>query len=335
MSGVGVALTFSDSWERIIGSVLVSVGGILVTSGTAIAFSREQALEAVGTRLIALNQTIATACGHIERVADGLLDDTVDGPTLSVVIENSLQYLTAAGSQIQDIVGRKLDSGALMQTIRDFRQLRAALRSAHDQAVKSGANETAEEISQVQSQLTKVASQVTALAQVENVQVDCPYCGMPCEAELGKAAGSGGMSRCEACGKKFYLHRRSTGELLARQRGKKNAKPDTRIECPSCRTKIPIYIRPGEAESQRRWCLDCFAKLKTDAAKGIVLDWSADKPLSAEVAGTSSMSGYALLVCPQCGAVREAFARRGTSVFAACYECDCLLKGSVGNSSDG
>ena len=328
MTVVGIALTFSDGWEKAVGGILVAAGGVLVTSSTSVAYSRDTALDEVKKRLVALNQTIATACGHIESAAEGLDEGSIDQETLCTVIEHSLHYLTAAGSQIQDIVGQKLDSGALAQTARDFKHIQSALVSAHDQAVQSGAQETAQAILNAQSQLEVFADRLSALAEAEDIVVACPYCGAPHEVTLGKASGSSLMPTCPNCGQQFHAHRKADGSVLVRAHGKKSREVVTTIVCPQCGDVHKMRTGNDETEPQQRWCLVCFSRQTVDPLQGCVTESSPDVPLTAAIVGADG-SNHTLVVCPECGGTVRTFARRGFEVYGVCYQCDRLLTASL------
>lgn len=320
MTGVGVALGFSGTWEKVLGSVLVASGGILVTSPVAAAYGKENALGDIKKRLVSLNQLIATISGQIETATDEHEYGHIDKETLARVISNSLQYLTTAGSQIQEIVGSSLDSGALTQTAKDFKLVQAALDSAKTRATQSGDTKTAEAIRDAQTKLEVFADKLGSLTEVETIKVLCPYCASPNEVIIGKAGGSSQMPSCTSCFKRFHAHRKSDGGVFVKQRG---AISD--ILCPNCGDTHAMKIKPGSTTPVHRWCLNCYAKQFIDPVEGVVTSTSLDAPADVEIIRTDN-SGYAISECPDCGSEARAFAMRGAYTFSACYGCDNLLR---------
>jgi len=84
------------------------------------------------------SQLIATLSGQLNSALEEHEEGVMDNETMRRVVLNSLQTLTTASSQIQEIIGTRLDAGALLQTARDFREVQGAFEKVKSQAIKSG-----------------------------------------------------------------------------------------------------------------------------------------------------------------------------------------------------
>lgn len=320
MTGAGIALGFSGSWERVVGSILVASGGVILAMPIASFYAKEEALEDAKRRLIALNQLLATLSGQIETALDEHEEGAVDNETLRRVVSNSLQFLTTAGSQIQEIVGRGLDSGALTQTVRDFREVQATLDSAKNQALESGNVPVVEAIANAQTKIGGAVNRLGSLTETELIDISCPYCSISNEVEIGKASGSSIVFCCKACVERFQVLRGSDGNVLAKQRS-----PISELKCTNCGDVYPIRLRPNSTTPFSRWCLKCYVKQRIDPSIGIVTSFALDAPLDVEAIRVDS-SGHAVCECPDCNSEYRAFAMRDGFNFAACYDCDNLLR---------
>lgn len=321
MTGAGIALgSSSGSWEKVVGTILVGTGGIILANPISQAYAKEEALEESKKRLITLHQNIATLTCQLDSALAEHEADIIDNETLRRVITIALQNLATSSSQIQEIIGSTLDSAALVQTARHLRGRKAALDSFKTKALQSGNPLAAEAIGDVQTVLGDVANRIGILVEVESIHVPCPYCSELNETEIGKAPGSTIIYRCSGCLERFHIHRRFDGRV---DTTKQSAIAD--VKCTNCGDVHGIKLRPDSASPIARWCLKCYVKQRIDPAKGIVTSFVPDTPIEVELTGTDA-SGRSICECPDCRNQLRAFAIRDGYVFAACYRCDNLLR---------
>jgi hypothetical protein len=321
MSGAGLALGLSSgSWEKVIGSILVATGGIVLANPIVTSHAKEEALEDTRKRLMTASQLIATLSGQLDSALDEHEAGVMDNETMRRVVLNSLQTLTTASSQIQEIIGTRLDSGALLQTARDFREVQGAFEKVKSQAIKSGNPLAVEAIADAQTMISDAASRLGNLTENESLSVSCPYCFVSNEVEIGKAPGSSIIFCCRECLQRFHVHRSFNGRVDVRQRAS-----IAEVQCTNCGDVHGIKLKPESATPISRWCLKCFVKQRIDPVNGIVTSFVPDTPLDVQQLFADG-TGRSICQCPDCKTQLRAFAIRDGYIFAACYKCDNLLR---------
>lgn len=73
-----------------------------------------------------------------------------------------------------------------------------------------------------------------------------------------------------------------------------------------------------------RYCLGCYTKLVIDPVTVAVVHHQKEQPLPAEFLRMEPWPG--VLQCSQCQAEVNAFFKRGQEIFAACGDCERLLR---------
>ncbi len=258
----------SHTTSRVIGAVLVAVGGLLVSYRTTSVLARHQAQQELRDRLSLFNNQLrATAAQLVDTVGEAQAG-AIEKDTCYALMLQSSQSLTALVGQMRSTFKITTDyrdmanaRKEIMELVQDFR---AAAAEAKSVAEEEGREVEAERFADLEDAATAVEERL-----VENLRepatVACPYCNKVVNIMIGTASGESALPNCPHCKNHFHAHRGRDGSVFAHKRGGSKEQISgerqevvvTCIECGASRS-ARIGTQPGSTA----WihCDECGAR---------------------------------------------------------------------------
>jgi len=323
MIGIGVFLTTSsDITQRIIGSFLTTVGGVLISWSFSIVYTRDQAREDLRARLEALRRQLGTVCGQISQALAGAQDGSLDANSSLALVSQSVQSLYGVVNEIQVMTGGRFEASDVLATVTNLEEFAQQLASLAGRPAVQDAEAELEQLSQ------QFSSYVQSLKQTDRptttVTLNCPECGGSVSCTIGVTSGDSAMPICPACGARFHAHRRADGSVFTRKWGFYSLVKTVPITCPTCSKKLYVRTTQDQTGLMIRYCLDCFTKLEIDVGQGQIVKIEKGEPIEGCIVGEEA--GHSILKCPSCQEKIKAFAKKTNTRYAVCYRCDKLVK---------
>jgi hypothetical protein len=330
MIAVGIALSGAEGWERVTGNVLAAFGGVLITTSTVIAYTKERLTSDLQTRLELVGTHLGGVSGQIyQAVAYRQRGDYEEG-TLLALISYSARELYTLVDDIQRIAGTRFESSDLLATVETLQDLANRFAVLTSRGAETEIEE--DELEALRDELLALRSNLTQRETVqttETLPVDCPECSGVVTVTIGASPGASAMPKCPHCARRFHVHRGGDGSVFSRKWGQAQLAHlrELRLTCPNCPNEIVLRVPEGDDEPKTRWCLNCYSRLVVDVLEGRVTAAFKEEPLQGRIAGEEF--GHSLIECPTCRKSARAFAKRDETCFAVCYSDNRLLQADV------
>lgn len=330
------ASTLDEAGTRTWATIIAALGGVLVSWATGTAYSRQQALNEIDGRLLTLSTQLGTETSNIELAVEQAQRGTITSETCFALLSQSLNSLTNIVNQIQSQLGASFNPQGWIETREKIAEL--------TRTISKDKPATLSELNNIRTKLESINASLSAprrglrrggiAPQLMEVTAPCPYCGKGQAVELGSQPGATAQGSCGSCGKRFNIHRSSSGAAFTRPLGRQilggpledvmtdHADPAL-INCTECEATISVRVRSGQ-ESQKVVCVQCGTGFLLSTKSLEVNKINTLKIVSGEAFGI--YNSRPVTQCPSCHRRRTAVIRAESSYFAICDDCDTLIK---------
>ncbi|MEM4382392.1 MAG: hypothetical protein QXX19_09210 [Candidatus Caldarchaeum sp.] len=331
---VGVILTalVSNVLLRIVGSVLATLGGVLISWSASLVYTKDQAREEVKTQLETLRRQLGTVCSLISQSLTEAESGTLDDRSFLALIWQNVQSLYGVVNEIQVMTGGRFEAEDVLDTIKNLEAFAKKIANiAERPAEQTGRSE---ELTQLSRQLSTYVQSLKQQSRT-TVTVPCPECDESVSITIGIISGESAVATCSTCGTRFHAHRRADGSVFTRKWGFYSLVKSVAITCPTCNGRLFIRTTQEQVGLMIRYCLNCFTKIQIDVGKGEIVSYQTGiVPKEGSIVGEEA--GHSVLECPVCKGRIRAFIRKANDCYAVCYKCDTLVKAQyAGNMISG
>jgi predicted Zn finger-like uncharacterized protein len=334
-TAVSASVTIQDPWKTISffgASILTALGGVLISWVSASGTAKKEATAEMQTHISAVSQNLSQATSAISQALEHVGSGRLSSETALALVEQDAQTITGQISQLQILVGEKLDASPLVethQTVIGIASRLANLAREDTPVAKAELSAISVTLTGVGERLQATEAKVVGKATIRDwkaparpVDVRCPNCDASNSIVLTDRPGSTKQVSCLACEHSFNVHRTGLGEIITRlvsRPGLGADEPDRELvlNCGACGEPLTLAYK-GEQDVSKRTviCVQCggahVVRLDTREIKllgmyeksaGEVLQWTGNQPWTS---------------CPRCERLMRCSVRSGDDFYAFC-----------------
>jgi predicted RNA-binding Zn-ribbon protein involved in translation (DUF1610 family) len=342
-TAVSSSVTFPAPWNYIsiaAASAFTALGGVAVSWVSASWVARRQAVSELQSRIAAVSQNLSQSTSAVSQALDHAGTGSIPTETALALVEQNAQMITGQITQLQSLVGEKLDAGALLETHQTVISIATRLASLASTGVD--AQIVKEELSEISATLTGVGEQLQASETKSTtsalrewstpstrVEAVCPNCGHKNLIPLRTKSGSTRGAVCGGCGEKVLVHRVGDGGVKVRltvdAASSKGEETLLEFSCENCQSVVRRTFdgRDGR-ESATLLCVGCATAynitIKTREVQSDGKYATQDGPAVRET-GSQPWTP-----CPTCGTIMRCALKRDDHYFAFCRTDRVLVR---------
>jgi transcription elongation factor Elf1 len=282
---------------------------------------------------------------------DYVVAGRISTDTAVALVSQNAEMVSGQISQLQILVGEKLDASPLVETHRTVVGLAtklASLAKEDSPVTKTVLNEISAELTGVSERLQ--ARTATPVAQkkardwipTQVVSVECPECSASNSYPLSTAPGATAFVNCVACRAGFNIHRRLGGEVIVRMLGgglttayaelamepASTGRHEIAFECLECEASLTVSVAADERVHHRTViCLACGSAYRVNLSnESVTLTGRYEREIG-EIARWTGSQPWT--VCPTCRRHLRCGLRNESGHFAFCKDDKKLISISV------